>query len=148
MNNKNFTEEMGLIRTPQFPGQQLGKMSIEQVRDVIKRQKRLKGYSWSVPTGASQFNIELSGTARVLVGIALLPNYNNSNTFDNVTQIEFQVNNEIIIAQLNPNFLANFLNNQEYYYIPRPLSGQDEMTIKFINTGASTEDVNAVFYYL
>jgi hypothetical protein len=143
----NFKEEMAVINTPQFPGQQFG-ASIEQVRSMIKRQKRLKGYNFTVPTNASEFDIKISGTARILLGIALLPNQKNASSFLSVTQVQFKVNNEIIIDQLDPNFLTQLLNNNEYYYIPRPLSGQDDITISFLNTGGDNEDVRMVLYYI
>jgi hypothetical protein len=41
MKNDNFNEEMAAIGQRQFPGGQFG-ANIEQVRSLIKRQKRLK----------------------------------------------------------------------------------------------------------
>lgn len=154
MKQDNFTDEMNLINAPQFPGQQLGNKSIEQIRSIIKRQKRLKGYSFNVPIGASSFNLDLSGTARILLGIALFGKSkqsdaaNSFSTFVSVETLQFQVNNEIVIDQLDPNFLTQQFNNNEYYYIPRPLSGTDELTLKFTNTGLSTEVVKVVLYYI
>jgi len=142
----NFAEEMNLINAPQFPGQQLGNKTIEQIRGIIKRQKRLKGYSLTVPTGASSFNLDLSGTARILLGIALINDQGDA--FTEISSLQFQVNNEIVIDQVSPNFLTLFFNNNEYYYIPRPLSGTDELTLKFQNTGLNSELCNVVLYYI
>lgn len=142
----NFAEEMNLINAPQFPGQQLGNKTIEQIRGIIKRQKRLKGYSFTVPTGASSFNLDLSGTARILLGIALIKP--NAQAFSNIASLQFQVNNEIVIDQVNPNFLTLYFNNNEYYYIPRPLSGTDELTLKFQNTGVNAETCEVIIYYI
>jgi hypothetical protein len=142
----NFAEEMNLINAPQFPGQQLGNKTIEQIRGIIKRQKRLKGYSFTVPTGASSFNLDLSGTARILLGIALINDQGDA--FTEISSLQFQVNNEIVIDQVSPNFLTLFFNNNEYYYIPRPLSGTDELTLKFQNTGLNSELCNVVLYYI
>jgi len=142
----NFAEEMNLINAPQFPGQQLGNKTIEQIRGIIKRQKRLKGYSLTVPTGASSFNLDLSGTARILLGIALIND--KGDAFTEISSLQFQVNNEIVIDQVSPNFLTLFFNNNEYYYIPRPLSGTDELTLKFQNTGLNSELCNVVLYYI
>lgn len=150
----NFREEMGHIGVPQFPGQQLGNKSIEQIRSWIKKQKRLKGYSLTVPVGGGTFNLDLSGTARILLGIALIgkstkdDNSNAWNSFINVQTIQFQVNNEIVVDQVDPNFLTPHFNNNEYYYIPRPLSGTDELTLKFTNPGAAAETVKVVLYYI
>jgi len=142
------------LNAPQFPGQQVKNMSIEQVRTLIKKQRRIKGYNFTVASGQSSQNIQLSGTARILLGIALLPNYVlATNTtpaitgFINITQVTLKVNNEIVIENIHPNFLGNFLNDDEYCYIPRPLSGTDEIILTFNNTGL-TEICNVVFYYI
>jgi len=142
----NLAEEMNFINAPQFPGQQLGNKTIEQIRGIIKRQKRIKGYSFTVPVGASSFNLDLSGTARILLGIALITK--DATAFIEINSLQFQVNNEIVIDQVNPNFLTQYFNNNEYYYIPRPLSGTDELTLKFQNNGANTEVCEVVIYYI
>lgn len=142
----NFKEEMNFINTPQFPGQQMGDRSIEQIRGIIKRQKRLKGYSFQVPDGASSFDLDLSGTARILLGIALVNA--KAAVFGQITSVQFKINNEIVIDQVSPNFLTLFFNNNEYYYIPRPLSGRDQLTISFQNNGGSTEQCDLVLYYI
>lgn len=154
MKQDNFKDEMDYINAPQFPGQQLAGHSIEQIRSIIKKQKRIRGYAFLCPVGSSEFNLDLSGTARILLGIAFLGTNgkaDNSSSWQNfigVTSTQFTVNNEIVIDQLNPNFLTPQFNNNEYYYIPRPLSGTDQLTMKFINTGAITEAVNMVLYYI
>jgi hypothetical protein len=158
MKSDNFSEEMGMIGQRQFPGQQMG-ASIEQVRSLIKRQKRLKGYSFNVPQGTSSFNLDLSGTARILLGIAIFGKVTASEEpfrlmpsccipFTQIESLQFQVNNEIVIDQLDPNFLSFGFNNNEYYYIPRPLSGTDELTLKFTNTGTEVEICKVVLYYI
>ena len=154
MKNDNFAEEMGAIGQRNFPGQQFG-ATIEQVRSFIKRQKRIKGYAFNVPQGASSFNLDLSGTARMLLGIAVygVTSPRNSNAsccipFTQIATLQFQVNNEIVIDQLDPNFLSFGFNNNEYYYLPRPLSGTDELTLKFVNSGTSTEVCKVVLYYI
>ena len=114
----------------------------------------MRGYSFNCPIGSSEFNLDLSGTARILLGIAfagstgLADNANSWASFVQVDSIQFTVNNEIVIDQLNPNFLTPYFNNNEYYYIPRPLSGTDQLTMKFINTGIATEVINMVLYYI
>ena len=154
MKNDNFNEEMNALNSPNFPGQQLGGITIEKVRALIKRQKRLKGYSFTAPVGSSSFNLDLSGTARILLGLAVYATPGTDTTgsccinFQDITSLQFKVNNEIVIDQLNPNFLSFGLNNNEYYYIPRPLSGTDQITMTFTNTGANAETCNVVIYYI
>jgi len=129
-------------------GQQLGTVSIEKIRAFIKRQKRLKGYNYSATVGTSSFDLNLSGTARLLLGIAVLPADPLATSFEQISAMQFTVNNEIVIDTLNPNFLTNKLNNNEYYFIPRPLSGTDTLTLKFVNTGGEVEGINVVLYYI
>ena len=152
----NFNEEMGHIGNPQFMGQQLGTVPIEKIRGFIKRQKRLKGYSYEVPVGASSFDLNLSGTARLLLGIAVLPKTVSVEGdapicycgFSEITAMQLTINNEIVVDTLNPNFLTYKFNTNEYYYIPRPLSGTDQITLKFVNTGANLEGIEVVLYYI
>jgi len=151
MKQDNFNDEMNFINAPQFPGQQLGNATIEQIRGVIKRQKRLKGYVHTATIGTSEINLDLSGTARILLGIALFKVVNagiGNSQFDQIQSLQFTVNNEIVLDQVNPNFLAPFFNTNEYYYIPRPLSGTDQLTLKFLNNGGTAETVQIVIYYI
>jgi hypothetical protein len=154
----NFSEEMNFINTPQFPGQQLKKTSIDNIRAIIKRQKRIKGYAFTAPIGTSSFNLDLSGTARILLGLAIFGETSGEVEptvpatccipFTEITSMQFKVNNEIVVDTLNPNFLSFAFNDNEYYYLPRPLSGTDQLTMTFQNTGTQSETVNVVIYYI
>ena len=142
---------MSGLNAPQFPGQQVKGMSIDQIRTLIKKQNRIKGYNFSVVTGTNNFNLQLSGTARILLGLALVPRTLTASIgnegFTQITGVTLKVNNEIVIENLDPNFLTNFFNNDEYYYLPRPLSGTDEITLTFTNPGA-TEQASLAIYYI
>lgn len=142
---------MSGLNAPQFPGQQVKGMSIEQIRTLIKKQNRIKGYNFSVVTGTNNFNLQLSGTARILLGLALVPRTLTApigtDGFTQITGVTLKVNNEIVIENLDPNFLSNFFQNDEYYYLPRPLSGTDEITLTFTNPGA-TEQASLAIYYI
>ena len=139
------------LNAPQFPGMQTGKMkSVDEVRDLIKKQRRVKGFTFSVPNGQSQQNLQISGTARILLGIQLLPVAAGTDTyiqgFQRISNVSFKVNNEIIIESLHPNFITNYSNDEEFMAIPRPLSGTDEITISFINSGATEVCAIAIYY--
>lgn len=139
------------LNTPQFPGMQTGKMqSVDQVRDLIKKQRRVKGFNFSVPNGQSQQNLQISGTARILLGIQLLAVAPGTDSFirgfQRITNISFKVNNEIILESLHPNFVTNYANDEEFMPIPRPLSGSDEVTISFTNSGATEVCAIAIYY--
>lgn len=148
---QKLTDVFSGLNAPQFPGQQVKGMSIEQIRTLIKKQNRIKGYNFSVTTGTSNFNLQLSGTARILLGLALVPRTVNAaigtDGFTQITGVTLKVNNEIIIENVDPNFLSNFFQQDEYYYLPRPLSGTDEITLTFTNPGA-TEQASLAIYYI
>lgn len=140
------------LNAPQFPGMQTGKMkSVDEVRDLIKKQRRVKGFSFSVPTGTTSYNIQLSGTARIMLGLELGAFAAGTDSyvrgFQRITQCNFKVNNEIIIDQLHPNFVTNYGNDSEMLQLPRPLSGTDEITIEFTNPGA-VEVASLAIYYI
>ena len=147
----DMTAGMQGLNAPQFPGQQVKGMTIEQIRTLVKKQNRIKGYTFGVATGTNNFNLQLSGTARILLGLSLIPRNPGTSIatqgFQDVTGVTLKVNNEIIIENLDPNFLGNMFNTDEYYYLPRPLSGTDEITISFNNPGA-TENVSLAIYYI
>jgi len=139
------------LNAPQFPGMQTGKMkSVDEVRDLIKKQRRVKGFTFSVPNGQSQQNLQISGTARILLGIQLLPVAPGTDTyiqgFQTISNVSFKVNNEIILESLHPNFVTNYANDEEFMSIPRPLSGTDEITISFTNSGATEVCAIAIYY--
>ena len=139
------------LNAPQFPGMQTGKLkSVDEVRDLIKKQRRVKGFTFSVPNGQSQQNLQISGTARILLGIQLIPVEPGSDTyirgFQSISNVSFKVNNEIIIESLHPNFVTNYSNDEEFMPIPRPLSGTDEITISFTNSGATEVCAIAIYY--
>lgn len=143
---------MNNLNAPQFMGLQTGKMkSVEDVRDLIKKQRRIKGYSLTIPTGTTSFNLQLSGTARILLGIELASFITATDSyirgFQRVTLCSFKVNNEIIIESTHPNFLTNYGNDNEMMQLPRPLSGTDEITIEFTNPSA-TEVASVAIYYI
>jgi len=133
------------ISAPQFPGQQIKNLSIEDVRTLIKKQRRTKGFTFSIPSGQSTFNLQLSGTARILLGLAFIGA--SGSVFANITSCQFKVNNEIIVESTNPNFFTSLFTTNEYYDLPRPLSGTDEIILSFQNGGA-VEELNCVIYYI
>lgn len=152
MNREKFETELNAIsggktnvQTPQFMGMQKGNLSIDQVRGMIKRQKRCKGFEFSIPTGSSSFDLQLSGTARLLLGFLLLPP-DFSDPTGTVDTMTFNVNNEIVIDQVKPFLFTNYSMDDEYYFIPRPLSGTDELKLNFQNSAAAQTWQMVVYY--
>lgn len=139
------------LNAPQFPGMQTGKMkSVDEVRDLIKKQRRVKGYKFNVAAGTTVQNLQLSGTARILLGIQLIPIAAGTDTyiqgFQQIDNVVFKVNNEIVIESLHPNFLTNYANDEEFCPVPRPLSGTDEITLQFTNPGLTEVCAVAIYY--
>ena len=133
------------ITAPQFPGQQIKNLTIEDVRTLIKKQRRVKGFAFSCPNGSSTFNLNLSGTARILLGLVFLKD--DGTPFTEIESVQFKVNNEIIIETTSPNFFTNLLTTNEYYDIPRPLSGTDEIVLTATNPGI-TETLFVAVYFI
>lgn len=133
------------LGTPQFPGQQFG-ATVGDVRSWIKQQKRLKGYRFNLPTTSSEFELKLTGSARMLLGLNVLPDPGTAST-DVVTEMQFVVNNEIVIDSVNPKVLSPDFCDDEYYFIPRPLSGTDQITIKF-KAAPESQFIDVTLYYL
>lgn len=151
MDKTTFDQQLSMItggrstvRTPQFPGQQKG-YSIEEVRSLIKKQKRAKGYTQAVATGSNEFNLDLSGTARIFLGFAIL--LDGTDLTSQPEQFDFIINNEIIISETHPAFFSPAFMDDEYYFFPRPLSGTDELTVKYQNS-ANAQTVRLLVYYI
>jgi hypothetical protein len=143
----DFKRKMSHIENRNFPGQQNG-ASIQEVRDMVKKQWRIKGYNFTVPTGNTPYPIQLTGDARKFLGLMLHPNKTTfTATLTEIISCTFKINNEIIIEDLNPNILNGWNNADNFIAIPRPLSGTDQITIEFKNPGA-TESVAIALYYI
>ena len=133
------------VGTPQFPGMQTGR-DIEEVRALIKKLKRCKGYTFAVPSGQENFNLDLSGSARVLLGFALLPP-EPDNIATMPEKITLTINEEIVIDQVHPDFFSGRYMDEEYYAIPRPVSGRDIINIAWDNSGLA-QTWRMIVYYL
>jgi hypothetical protein len=56
---KKLENIMQGLNAPQFPGQQVKGMTIEQIRTLVKKQNRIKGYNFSVATGTQNFQFTI-----------------------------------------------------------------------------------------
>lgn len=134
----------------QFPGQ--GNLfppdtSIEDLRAFIKNQKRAKGFRFTVPVGASSFPIDISGEAKLLLGLALISMDNIGDPASQPDTFTLMVNEEVIINQVTPAMLSPDFMTEEYYLFLRPLSGQDDITVSWQNTPAQ-QRMALIIYYL
>jgi len=130
---------------PQFPGGQTG-LDIEQVRSIIKKQKRCRGYAFAVASGQNEFDLDLSGSARVLLGFALQPD-DVADITAMASEFTWNINEEIVIDRTHPSFYTNTWMDDEYFMIMRPLGGTDQLSINFNNPNAD-QTWRMIVYYL
>jgi len=117
------------IGLKQFPGGDTLGLNLQQIRNLIKTQNRAKGFRFTLPLGASNFNIDISGTAKVFLGFIF-----GGSTFTPIISDTFSltINNEIIIQSGNTQAFSSSRDiKSDYYWFPRPLSGTDEVTLSF-----------------
>jgi hypothetical protein len=123
----------------QFPGQQYGG-TIDQVRNLIQHQKKIKGFTLANANGFNSHNLQISGDARLLLGFAI-----NSNQEGDVMTLK--INNEIALDNV-PVSAYSTINKTiggDYYVCPRPLSGQDEIILEYTAIGAVTRQFMMVY---
>ncbi len=129
-----------------YPGKRLG-LTPEQVQDFIKRQKRCLGKSFELVTGANDnLEINLPGTAYMLLGWAIEETALGAGNTAN-GDLKVRLNNEVMVEGVHWEFFGKDFTDEEYYFIPRPLSGQDSFSFA-INGVTDTWTAKIIFYYL
>jgi len=132
------------VGTPQFPGMQKG-YSIEQIRSLIKKQKRWKGFRLNIATGTNNFDLQLSGTARIFLGFIFLPP-DFSDPTGTPESMTFKINEEVVIDTVRPFIFTNYVMDDEFYFLPRPLSGTDQLKLTIQNAGGAQSWDMAIAY--
>lgn len=130
----------GFIPSDQFPGMQFG-ATVEQIRSLIGRQKGSRGFLRTLAVGTNEFQLQLPGDAVILLGF-MIRSFNPGENFS------LKINGEIVLDQVPLSCFSNLNKSisDEYYILPRPLSGQDEIIISFTATGARSQQI--IFHYL
>lgn len=134
----------------QFPGLNLAPgITIDQIRDFIKKQKKIKGFQVSMPaTNTWQYPVQLSGDARLLLGFIVFSSQTDPLDPTNYPdQLTLEVNQEIVVQEVHGYGVSPAAMTDEYYFIPRPLSGQDVITLKGNNPNAA-KALSVLFYYI
>jgi len=141
---KNHKLSPPIINNNTYPGKRMG-MTPEEVQDYIKRQKRCLGKSFTLVTGTNDdLSIQLPGTAYMLLGWAILPREEAGVTLGDVS---VRLNNEIMVDKVDFSFFGPDFTDEEYYFIPRPLSGQDSFSFNIDNV-TDVWTAKIIFYYL
>lgn len=129
-----------------YPGKRMG-LTPEEVQEYIQRQKKSQGYEVSIATGDNNSlrNVELPGDARVMLGFALdfLDTAGNPVT----GKLKMELNNEVMIDDTNITFFDSNFTDSEYYFYPRPMSGQTKLKISVMGV-ANAYTLIANFVYL
>jgi len=133
--------------TPQFPGQKFD-LSIDQARQWNNNQWKVKGYTIQLAaTATTPVNINISGTAKLLIGISFhaITQFNNDALAPQ--SINLLINNETLIQDMPFSLLDVKYMNGIYWPFERMLSGNDNIILEMVNpNGAQT--IAAAFYYL
>ena len=130
----------GYFPDSQFPGMQFGG-TVQQIRSLIGRQKGSRGFIIPLAIGTNEFQLQFPGDAAILLGF-MVRSLNVGESFS------LKINGEIILDQVPVSCFSNLNRtvNDEYYILPRPLSGQDEVILSFTATGARNQQL--IFHYL
>lgn len=145
MNNQNpiFPQNV------QFPGSTYG-AKLQTVRKLVNKQKKIKGYRFTIPTGNSTQTLQLPGTAKLLLGVKIYTVNPNGSTPD--FNFSITVNNEKLIDTVSVeqfDINVTFSNQQqEYLAINRPLAGQDTITADFALNAVFTNVIYLHVFYL
>lgn len=127
------------------PGQALN-LSVEQVKQFIRTSKRCKGQVYDLSTGANTaLEVSLPGTAKMMLGFALV--FTGQNNDSPSGYMTMQINNDIVIDNVEVTFFSGEFTDEEYYFFPFPLSGQDDITIT-IEDVILAYTLNVNFYYI
>ena len=123
-----------------FPGSQGYAGTVEQIRGMIRRQKKVQGVSIAIAAGVNITPVILSGMGRIFLGFKL-----SGGAIGDLFGL--LINNERVITNGTTTNFINLANSEgEYYSFPRPLSGSDSIIFEYVATGGFDLAVN--FYYI
>ena len=124
-----------------FPGIKGDLGNIMFAKEQAVNGKKVKGFEFDLPVGISKFSIDLSGTARQLLGIKFIKPTNTS------LKSTLTINNDVIWRDTFVNLLStDNVVPQEFFVYLRALSGQDTIDLGFEAVTAEIARVN--FYYI
>lgn len=127
------------------PGDRMG-LSPQAVKQYIKRQKRCKGEAFTIAAGDNPgLQVQLPGTARVWLGFVIrVTDLGNADLTGNLSLV---INNEVVIDDVFVDFYGSDFTDEEYFFMPRPLSGQDDVEFR-VNGVVDKYTLNVNNYYL
>ena len=133
----------GLV--PQFAGQKQG-LTFEQAQDFTNDQWKVKGFTIQANTGSTPVNINISGTAKELIGISLHAITNFANDALAPQAVNLIINNETFIQDMPFTLLDVKYMQNIFYPFKRVLFGNDQIILEIVNP-LGVQTVGAAFYY-
>ena len=119
--------------------------NFDQFRDFTNKQKRVKGFYFKSTVGTSEVRIDLSGTARLMLGFFFLITKNSQGN-PNIS-FSLLVNNEVVLQDVGVNAFDDLRYcQQEFFEYLRILSGTDSIKLQF--TDVLQSEYRVQFYYI
>jgi len=105
--------------------------------------KKAKGVYFAVKVGTNTIQIQLSGSAKMLLGFTLDADKAGFGT----TYFTLKVNNEIILDEVAArDYLNSRLSGRDFFEYIRQLTGSDNIKIEY--TTGEADDIRFTFYYI
>jgi hypothetical protein len=106
--------------------------SVIDAKKFIDRNKKIKGYRFSVQQGLNVFPLKISGTAKMMLGLSAQV-INALQSEATRTTVSFKLNQELGVEETSLEYLLkNRENAEEYIFFPRPLNGSDNIELQLI----------------
>jgi len=113
---------------------------MSQIRDFVNDQKKVVGLVVSTAAGTQvEVNLDIPQQGKLLLGFCFVNVVPNG-------PVNVLLNNEKFVDSVNGRFFVQGVNNSEFYYYPRPLTGIDKLTLQVTDTAA--QQVLFAAYYI
>ena len=115
---------------------------ITDLRFQALNEKKVKGFFFNLGVGTKKFDLQLSGSARQLLGL------NFGHKLQEDDRVTLIINNDVILDQASVAMLSGREMHiaREFFEFPRALSGQDNISLTIETVSAHPISVN--FYYI
>jgi hypothetical protein len=129
----------------QYDNRAAAQSRVDAMRDAYSKGNRVKGFTITIGTGTSSYNVDLSGMAKHFLGFGFF----FTATPGAAVTTQLVINNDVVVDSTIVNHFRVDGANQprDFYAFPRPLNGQDTIVFNFNNTtGGSITGYLAVYY--
>lgn len=114
-------------------------VTFQDYQNFTRKQKRGKAFQFTTAVGRISVPINLSGTARFLLGVR--SDFNATTASGQEHRFTLTINNEIIFEDVHQSYLNSRQSGfaQEYVKFPRMLTGNDEIVLVVNSTVSETQ---------